>query len=461
MTNRSEIRRMFGSFWNEAWKDEDLYNALVTQTEYMLERLTGKTEALPSFLNRFEVPTKRREDIRYLPLDQLALTRKVLTLGAFNMDEGRRLGELQTDPYTWEATTVVEECAFITDSPTNPDLVLERGVHFDIVDGNLSLYTDPFQQAFHQHLTIIDDEQILLSDLWMLHTGDDENYLADHYGRVIDMLTPSTEYYKRILNSVYDLLQEGATANRVNVFIGAILDTDVAKVDGEVEDIWDEGTRTWISVAGTLHSCPGTGNAVVNQYDQVQEGDLLFNTFSITPGTESIDPGDFPYLVLGSAYVDTPSGYGLTFENADINVTDYKFPIGGDPADVAAFWENAESEATERGIDLQEAIIGGQRKPYVVNPFEFIRANFLSNAVVFVTLNLEAVLDLEALKLLRYLDATAPASTTYMLNAFSSVDEEVDVSASTDEAIPAYAGIGEELDILTITDYIIGNEKLY
>lgn len=461
MTNRSEIRRMFGTFWNDSWKDEDLYNALVTQTEYLLDRLTGKTAALPSFLSRFQVPTKRRENIRYLPLDQLALTRKVLTLGSFNLDQGRTLGELQTDPYTWEATTVIEDCSFITDSPTNPDLVLERGIHFDIVDGKLSLYTDPFQQAFHQHLTIVDDEQILLSDLWMLHTRDDENYLADHYGRVIGMLTPSTEYYKRILNAVYDLLQEGATANRVNALIGSILDTDVAKVDGQVDDIWNEGERTWLVIAGKLHSCPGTNNAVVSKYDQVQTGDLIFNTFTVTPGTESIDPGDFPYLTLGPSYISTPSGYGLTFENAEIEVTDYKFPVGGDPADVDAFWANAEAQAVLRGIDLQTAIIGNQRKPYTINPFEFVRENFLSNATVFVTIDLGALPDMEALKLFRYLDATTPASTTYILNAFSSVDTEADVSAITDEAIPAYAGIGEELDIITINEYIKGNEKLY
>lgn len=461
MTSRTEIKRMFGTFWNDSWTDEDFYNALITQTEFMLDRLTGKTARLPEFLNRLDVPSKRSEDIRYLPLDELALTRKVITLGSFTMDQGYKLGELQTDPPVWLSDVTIENCSFIVDSPTNAELVLERGTHFDIKDGKLLLYTDPFQEAFNQHLTIVDGEQILLSDLWMLHTTDDANYLADHYGRIIDMVTPSSDYYKRILNAVYDLLQEGGTVSRVNTFIGAILDTDTARVDGVVEAVWEEGDRTWLSVAGVLHSCPGTGNAIVVKDDVVQIGDILFNTFSVTPGTESVDPGDFPYLILGGAYVTTPSGYGLTFENAELETPDYKFPIGGDPVDVAAFWDNAAAEAASRGIDLEEAIIGGQHAPYTVNPFDFVRANFLSNAMVFVTLNLEAIPEQEAVKLFRYLDATVPASTTYVLNAFSSVDTEADVSAMTDEAIPAYAGIGEELDIITITDYIKGNEKLY
>jgi hypothetical protein len=461
MSNRTEIKRMFGTFWNQSWTDENLYNALITQTEFMFGELTARAAELPKFLNRFDIPTKRTSGVRYLPLNELQLTRKYRTLGSFNMDQGIRLDSLQVDPPVWIADSPVEGCLAITDSPVKAELMLERGTHFDIVDGKLNLYVDPFQEAFYQHLTIVDDEQVLLSDLWILHTEDDDNYLADHYGRIVNMLTPSSDYYRKTLNAVYDLLQEGATINRVSAFVGALLDTDVAKLDGTVIDVWNEGSRTWVMVDGVVHSCPGTGNAIVSPQDIVQTGDLLFNTFTINSGRESIDPGQFPQIILNRAYIDTPSGYGLTFENASVEVTDYKFPIGGDPGDVAAFWENAEAQAIERGIDLQEAIIGDQRAPYIVNPFEFIRTNFLSNAMVFITIELEALRDPEAIKLFRYLDAVLPASTTYVLNAFASVDTEADVSALTDEAIPAYAGIGEELDIITINDYIKGNEKLY
>lgn len=461
MTNRTEVKRMFGSFWNSVWDDPDLYNALVTQAEFMFGQLRADAARLEDFVNRFDVPVKRRRDVKVSQVDELSLKRKYVTLGSFTMDQGQKLDQLQHNPPVWMVESPVESCEVITDSPVNPQIMLLRGTHFDIVDGQLMLYVDPFKSEFAQQLIVVDEEEVLLTNLWFVHTEEDKRYLPEHYGRVIGMITPSSVYYKRILNAIYDLLQEGTTVARVGEFIGSILDTDVARTDGTVTAVWDEGSRSWVEIDGKLHSCPGTGNAIVSVEDTVQTGDLLFNTFTITPGDQEVDPGNFPSIVLGRSYISTTSKYGLTFENAEFEVETYRFPIGGDPDDVDAFWANAEAEAEIRGIDLHDAILGDKRTPFTVNPFEFIRANFLAASTVFVTVDLSAVPDTEAIKLLRYLDAVTPASTTYLLNAFTSVDGENDVNPQSDGAEPFYANDADELDNITITDYIKGNEKLY
>ena len=271
----------------------------------------------------------------------------------------------------------------------------------------------------------------------------------------------ANDYYKKILNAVYDLLQEGATKQRLSAFIGSIVDTDVSKVAGEVSIVWNEGGRTWIAVGDILHSCPGTGRGIVSQGDVVEPGSQLFDVFKITSGRETIDPGDFPQLVLGPAFVDTLSGKGLTFENAELEVDTYRFPIGGYEEDVTAFWLRAETNAIELGIDLHEAIIGDQKRPWIVNPLDFIRSNFLATETLFITADLTVVPDLEALKLLRYLDLLLPAGTTYFMNVFGIADEE-DTPLCSDEELPgAYVNDADELDNITITDYVIGREKLY
>jgi len=461
ITSRNDLKQMFGSFWNNTWKDPDLYKALLTATNFMFERLQGDVAQLPEFLNRFDVPVSKTRSLKYGGFSQLELTRKYVTLGSYLMDQGHKLDELTTNPSIWVAAAPTDKCLAIIDNPVEPNLALSRGAHFDIVGDELRLYIDPFEESFRQHLVVENDNQIKLVDLWFVHTEDDANYLTDYYGRVIRMLTPSTRYYRRILNAIYDLLQEGGTAYRTALFVGALLDTDVANGDGEVTVVWDEGDRTWVAVGDTLHSCPGIGNAIVAVGDQVQTGDRLFNTFNIMRGREEIDPGDFPQLVLSNAFIETPSGKALSFENAELEVTDYKFPIGGDPSDVEYFWATADLEAAARGIDLQEAIIGDQHAPFTVNPFELVRSNFLASSVIFITADLAILPDPEAIKLLRYLDAVLPASTTYILNAFAFADEETSPIASTDEAEPLSVGEADELDITTITDYVIGNEKLY
>jgi hypothetical protein len=452
---------MFGSFWNEAWKEEEFYAALVTSTEFLFNRLGLKVDELPKFLSRFEIPTKAYQEIDFVRISELELKRKPVVLGFFIMDDGRTLDELQQTPAIWTTPSPVENASLITDSPVLPQLLWAKETDFDIVDGELRLYANPFSDEFKQHLQVIDEDNIKLVDIWLLDATNDENYLEDHYGRIVGMLTPSNEYYKKILNAVYDLLQEGATKQRLSAFIGSIVDTDVSKVAGQVSAVWDEGGRTWAAVGDILHSCPGTGRAIVIQGDTVEPGSQLFDVFKIVSGREVIDPGDFPQLVLGPAYVDTLSGKGLTFENAEIEVETYRFPIGGYEEDVEAFWTRAEANAVELGIDLEEAIIGDQKRPWTINPFDFIRSNFLSTATLFITADLTVVPDPEALKLLRYLDLVLPAGTTYFMNVFGIADEE-DVPLCGDEELPgAYANDADELDSITITDYVIGREKLY
>ena len=155
------------------------------------------------------------------------------------MDQGRTLDELQNNPQVWAMPTPMENISIITDSPVNPQLLWQRGSEFDIVDGELRIYADPFQVAFRQHIRTEDDETIRMVDLWLLDDAQEANFLADYFGRVVGMITPSDDYYKKILNTVYDLLQEGATRNRVAAFIGAILDTDVARMAGTVEQVGD------------------------------------------------------------------------------------------------------------------------------------------------------------------------------------------------------------------------------
>lgn len=461
MTQRSEIKKMFGTFWNSAWKGDEFYDALVTTMEFMFNRLGKRVEDLPLFTSRFDIPTQAGKEADYLLVDELTLTRKLRTLGSFNMDTGVELDELQFNPSIWAMPTPVEDISIITDSPVKPQVMWHKGQEFDIVDGELLLYRDPFQTAFRQHIKSEGDDVIKLADIWLLDTREDKNYLADHFGRVIDMLTPSNEYYKRILNAVYDLLQEGATVSRLAAFIGSIADTDVARVNGSVEEVWDEGDRTWVEVAGVLHSCPGTGRAIVAPGAEVAIGDRLFDVFDIVSGRESIDPGSFPQLFLGPAYIETVSGQGLTFENADLQVTSYKFPIGGYSGDVDAFWANAEAEAASRGIDLHDAIIAGQQPPWTINPFEFIRENFLSSATIFITVDFTAIKDPEALKLFRYLDPAVPAGTTYFMNLFGNADEDT-VPLASDEDEPGFlANDADELENILLTDYVIGSEKLY
>jgi len=461
MSQRTEIRKMFGSFWNTAWKDEEFYNALVTSTEFLFNRLSGKVAGLPDFLSRFDIPTKAYKESDYVLVDELVLKRKPVVLGTFLMDQGRTLDELQLNPQVWAMPTPMDNISIITDSPVKPQLMWQRGSEFDIVDGELRIYADPFQEAFKQHIRTEDGDTIKMVDLWLLDDVQESNFLADYYGRIVGMITPSDNYYKKILNAVYDLLQEGATRNRVAAFIGSILDTDVSRLAGTVEDVWDEGTRTWVAIGDELHSCPGIGRATVVVGDTVQEGSLLFDVFSIYSGRESIDPGDFPVLVLGRAFVDTLSNEGLMFENAEVETDTYRFPIGGYQEDVDAFWDAAEAQAIARGVDLQAAIIGNQHKPWVINPFEFIRSNFLAASCIFVTADLSVVPDQNALKLLRYLDLTLPAGTTYFMTANGIAVEDTVPLCTNDELPGALANDAAELDIIAMTDYVKGSEKLY
>jgi len=461
MTQRTELRKMFGAFWNVAWKDTEFYDALVTSMEFLFNRLERRVDELPLFLSRFDLPPKAYKETDYVRADEITLARKYLELGDFDMDAGRTLDELKYSPSIWAMPAPSENISVITDSPVAPQVLWHRGTDFDIVDGELQVYADPFQDAFRQHIQEVDGENLKMVDLWMLDTTDDKDYLSDHYGRVIGMVTPSSNYFKRILNAVYDLLQEGATRYRLAAFIGAIVDTDVCRKAGFVEEVWAEGSRTWVSVDDVLHSCPGTGRALVSKGDAVVEGSLLFDVFDISSGREEVDPGVFPQLILGPAYLSIPSGTGLSFENASLEVDSYQFPIGGFPEDVAAFWEAAEAEATARGIDLHEAIIGDQKQPWTINPFEFIRENFLSTSTMFITLDVTVVPDQEALKLLRYLDEVLPAGTTYFMNVFG-VFEEEDIPTCSDEDEPGFlANDADEVDIITVTDYVKGSEKLY
>jgi len=256
----------------------------------------------------------------------------------------------------------------ITDSIVNPKVILIRGVDY-AVDHDTVLFLrnkDPFANTNFPRRIITDangvmDEEIVI---WACNMLIDADYIYNYIGYVLGIRSVSTEFYKRFLNGLWDLYNQGTPLSWLKSAIGAMLGEPTVIHPSEViQTILVNANNQQIITSREVYTVPLNAlledNVVVgNTLDQWQ-----FLTKTIRLYTH-IDPmkltgatgrgtqfkTDVPVMFFDRSMLRARVLYGVA---ADWEVTDIvkegvdsrgnarlRFRLWGTATDVNAFWSD-------------------------------------------------------------------------------------------------------------------------
>jgi hypothetical protein len=286
----------------------------------------------------------------------------------------------------------------ISDTIIRPTTTLATGVHFSL-DNTFIIFredSDPFDLGTFPTRLVDNngttDQEILL---WATDVLFDYEFLYDNYGYAIRLQDESSEYYKDVINALWNIRFSTANLASLRASIGDMLGNPAVKSDGETIEVIHPESDESISVVtdSNVYSYPPNTvllpttvvGAVVNQGDFLTETVRLYTKLDPDKfyGANGIPLSDFvlhvPSLYIPKGIIGSYGGESglvadwkttdITFEGNDANGNPkYQFDLGGAPTDVQAYWENLWGNAETQGVDLYTDVF----EPYIYSPPPYI-----------------------------------------------------------------------------------------
>lgn len=250
----------------------------------------------------------------------------------------------------------------ITDSIINPTHIYVQGIDFEVRDETIIFLNDkdPFIKGFPKRSSS-DGEEV---HIWCTDVLYDKNYVYDFIGYVLGIREPSSEFYAKYLNGLWDLHNSGAPISLVQAGIASILGEPwVLDKEETVEHIINENDNFQVITDKHVYSL--TNGSVLRKKivlgARLNFGEFLTETLrtysNLDPVRISADSEywqrlkkDVNALFLPSSFFRAEIKQGLSFtwdkvpllyQGKDANGNPkLKFKIYGTSSDVDIFWND-------------------------------------------------------------------------------------------------------------------------
>lgn len=317
------------------------------------------------------------------------------------------------DVYTYPLNPAPLDCVCITDNIAAPKTVLIRDRDFTIQGGSLVLRkaNDPFADG--SGFAVDTDGAGKEAVLWACDAMFDKDYVYNHIGYVMGVRTASTDYFKRLINAVWDLVNNGATPALLRQGLAALCNVPVCVSDGETVESAESGTViTDANVYGvTLPSVSAGDRLAVGQ--PLTDAIRIYGPVTASVlGTESLLRTDIPNLPLPPSHFAVPLAFGLSagwdtvpvyYDGDDVNGNPRLwFPLQGTDADVRAFWSEVWSRCASSGTSLRtcfedlldDTVVANSGAVWGhVQPLDFMLRHLIGANTVFVVLDTDQLRD--------------------------------------------------------------------
>ena len=304
-------------------------------------------------------------------------------------------GQMALDAmYIYDIDDNLYDVKVITDSITEPTIILLRDINFYVENGAIYfLDSDPFSRSDKSKPIYKQDGEVDYSiTLFAFNALLDRKYIYNHLGYVVGLHTYTSEEYKTAANALWDTHNFGPTNLSVSNYIGAILGEPFVLNETEtVEAII--ATSDYNQVVTDLNVYTVNKNAVLR--DTIQPRAVLSRGEFITKTIRIYDNVDYSRLVASNEFstafqTDVPAlylptslfrasmrhGIGISNELTDIihagfdshGVARFKFNLYGNQADIDSFWSDIFTYCDEHEIDMATLFAGYMDTSYVNHP---------------------------------------------------------------------------------------------
>ena len=476
------LLRTIGSFWSHYFNDRDRLEMLFRGDGHLQgQAYIDFLEAVAS-ISRFDVPVFHEEEWFLLTIkdSDRNLVTNVYDQDGLNYDGGEAYDAAQTDEILFPLPVSSTRGVFekLSDVPFNiynrvlyPSKTWTRGTDFDIdYERNvIRFFSDPFESEYVARRDVYDangdltDEEI---GLWVYRGQFDLDHVWKHFGFAVNLQMQSSQFYKDIVNALWDGHVFGANIQSFGQVVSASIGMPLVLEPTEtVEVIRNEGTRLLIITDKHIYEFASTAVADVAIGDTVLAGQALVDSIKVVDVSgDGTDYTGFQGLSFGKDFLSGGYFGELTFENMDVDIEylgadlDNKvvitFRVQGFPGDVDLFFEQMQQAGKDAGqtlaelLDLRDNPVGQplpEHLPAQLNPLQFVLENTMRNHLVLVKIKTSAIkTDAPGLGVLNHLRDLVPPHTTFLV--FVEMTPEVDMidlAQAGDDEIP---GVTESTD---------------
>lgn len=487
-----QLLQQLGSFWAEIFDDRDIVRThLQSDAHEQYQVYTNFLEAV-ACVSRFDIPVFHREHWKLLILKQSDADAVPSIYEDDDLVYGPQTGLRPLRPAGFTQTYGGTDNPFFTQVPVPdgladakfviqnkvlaPSRVYVSGIDYDLdrTRGLLrfrsNIFTDPLvprRTVYNTAGVAIDVE----AALW-LYMGDwDLDYVYTQFGYVLGLHLNSSQFYKDLLNAYWDAHVLGPSCAAIQSMLAAAVGAPmVLETEETVEVIRIESNRKLLITDQHVYVMPLDATPMAAVGDTVYAGDVLSDAVQVveTSGSNP-DYSLLPQVTLGRNLISGDYWSGLTFKNVDVPLVyegidaDGKavinFEIGGYPADVSAWWDDALALGKMTGnqtpaelMDTRTAPVGQPTAadlPATVNPLEFCFENFFGRHMFIIVVR-QASFSADAPGTAHFslLRRVMPPHVSYIMFVELSPDaDNIDLGDAIDN--PSGAVVGEPTDSLS------------
>ena len=380
---------------------------------------------------------------------------------------------------------VVDVVTCLVDNILAPNVVLVNGVDFYVRKSTIFFRqtVDPLTSgSFPVRTYEVDDAEEQEGLLWACNVLVDKDFLRKYLSYVMDLSTLSNEFYKGMLNGLWDMYNMGTPLSFFQAGVGALIgeptianptetvehiltSTDKLQVvtDKQVYDLSPDATlRDAVVVGGALNANEFLTTSI-KVYDTLDPTKLA----AVSEFGENMKT-DISSLFFGQPFLRVPviSGLGATWEVVDIThagvddngAAKLKFKLYGLQQDIDAFWndfwnyleaENSTSETCFQAY-IDDTVVSIEGAVYGrVAPLEYFMRYFLrANACVVVVERDKLAAppnDRDPMSLLTLLGEVIPAHiVVFIVEKRTLGPETVDLSTVQESLQLAHAKVATE-----------------
>lgn len=447
------LLRTLGSFWYHYFGDRDRLETLLTGQGYRYGQGYMDFLEVVAALSRLTVPVFHTEDWYLLILKRSDRD------GIFNIYEpgGLTYGGV---PQTLYGQAQGQEFLFplpnedffgkLTDAPFTihntvlyPSKTFTNGVDFDIDDarGLIRFKDDPFASDMLARRDVYNDAGELIDEevgVWVYRGDWDKDDIYLRWGFAVGVQLESSEFYKDLVNALWDSHVLGPTVGGMQKAISAMLGVPlVTEANETVEHIYEEPARTLIMTDKHVYEFAAGVTPIVAVGDKVVAGESLIDGIRVVDlSGDDPDLSFISAMALDSKFLSGGYFSELVFENRDVSV-DYlgldednkavvTFEIQGFPGDIDLFFAQAQENAKEQNkktlaelLDTRDNPVSQPLPAYLpsqLNPLEFVLDEIMRNHLFAVRVKTSAInQDAPGLSMFRFLRNVVPPQTTYLV----------------------------------------------
>lgn len=313
--------------------------------------------------------------------------------------------------------------SLIANRVINPSSVYLNGVDVTLKNGvlyfNKNVFDDPNVQRTElisdtgAPVTFIDSNGDVQNDemivLWAYNAEVDTKNVYNNFGYIFELNIASSDNYKDIIKSIFNIFVEGPTVAAVRTVIAAFSGlTPIQESEETVELVRQDASNYIVATDKHVYRYPLSFSlrSSVIAGAKFSAGDVLVTAIDyfdsvVQPNwwtTQLQVPklGLAPYIFLGNYQ------YQLYFKN-DIELVTLSesdvlnFPVEGHPDDVQIFQDyinqtvNKIALKADLGLFIDQDNPANSRTSVVINPIDFVFKNFFSNNMALLKINLPDV----------------------------------------------------------------------